>query len=91
LDGSRAEQALEAAGLVLNQNVLPGDEGGKGQASGIRIGTAGVSTRGMGTKEMETIAEWLDRVLDNHADQAVIQQVRKGVKALCREYPVYGP
>ena len=91
LDGSRAEQALEAAGLVLNQNVLPGDEGGKGQASGIRIGTAGVSTRGMGTKEMATIADWLDRLLDNHADQEVIQRVRNEVKTLCREFPVYGP
>ena len=91
LDGRRAEQALESAGMVLNQNVLPGDEGGKGKVSGIRIGTAGVSTRGMGLPEMETIADWLDRVLADHQDHDVIQAVREEVVTLCREFPVYEP
>ena len=77
--------------MVLNQNVLPGDEGGTGTVSGIRIGSAGVSTRGMERKEMETIAGWLDRVLASHDDLEVVQEVGEAVKALCRKYPVYGP
>ena len=89
LDGGRAEKALESGGIVLNQNVLPGDEGGKGVVSGIRIGTAGVSTRGMGAKEMDIIADWLDRIMANHQDDRIIQTVKGEVEALCRKFPVY--
>lgn len=90
LDGGKAEQALESAGIVLNQNVLPDDEGSLGAVSGIRIGTAGISTRGMGAKEIEIIADWLDRVMANHLDDRVIQEVRSEVADLCRQFPVYG-
>ncbi|MEK6194096.1 MAG: serine hydroxymethyltransferase, partial [Deltaproteobacteria bacterium] len=90
LDGRKAEQALESAGIVLNQNVLPDDEGSLGAVSGIRIGTAGISTRGMGAKEIEIIADWLDRVMANHLDDGVIQEVRSEVADLCRQFPVYG-
>ena len=81
LDGGKAEQALESAGIVLNQNVLPDDEGSLGAVSGIRIGTAGISTRGMGAKEIDIIADWLDRVMANHLDDKVIQEVRDEVAA----------
>lgn len=91
LDGATAEAALESAGIVLNQNVLPDDEGRSGAVSGIRIGTAGISTRGMGSREMEAIADWLDRVMVNHLDGNVIQVVRDEVAALCRQFPVYSP
>ena len=90
LDGSAAEKNLETAGIVLNQNVLPGDEAGKGAVSGIRLGTAGISTRGMGAADMESIADWLDRVLARDKDDGVIKAVRGEVKKLCRKYPVYG-
>lgn len=89
LDGGRAEKALESAGIVLNQNVLPGDAGGKGAVSGIRIGTAGVSTRGMGVREMDMIADWLDRIMANDLDDRTIQTVKSEVEALCRKFPVY--
>jgi glycine hydroxymethyltransferase len=89
LDGSRAEQALESAGMVLNQNVLPNDDGQRGGTGGIRIGTAGVATRGMGLTEMETVADWLDQVLSNHSDDGVIRLVRDRVADLCRQFPVY--
>ena len=89
LDGATAEKALESAGIVLNQNVLPGDEGRLGAVSGIRIGTAGISTRGMGAKEIEIIADWLDRVMANHLDDGVIKAVGTDVSALCRRFPVY--
>jgi len=89
LNGRRAEQALESAGMVLNQNVLPNDDGQRGGVSGIRIGTAGVAARGMGLTEMETIADWLDQVLSNHSDERVILKVRDKVADLCRQFPVY--
>jgi glycine hydroxymethyltransferase len=89
LDGGKAEKVLESAGIVLNQNVLPDDEGRKGLVSGIRIGTAGLSTRGMGPDEMEMLADWLDRVMANHLDDKVIQGIRDEVAALCRLFPVY--
>ena len=89
LDGDGAEKMLASAGIVLNQNVLPGDEDRQGAVSGIRIGTAGVSTRGMGAAEMESIADWLDRVLVNHQDDGLIRKVRGEVADLCRQFPVY--
>jgi glycine hydroxymethyltransferase len=89
LDGGKAEKVLESAGIVLNQNVLPDDEGSLGLVSGIRIGTAGLSTRGMGPDEMEMLADWLDRVMANHLDDKVIQGIRDEVAALCRLFPVY--
>ncbi|MBW2175770.1 MAG: serine hydroxymethyltransferase [Deltaproteobacteria bacterium] len=90
LDGRTAEQALESAGIVLNQNVIPGDENRKGAVSGIRLGTAGVSARGMGTKEVEMIAEWMARVMVDHRDSRVLEEIRREVASLCSQFSVYG-
>ena len=89
LDGKRAERALEGAGIVLNQNVIAADKNRGGAASGIRIGTAGISCRGMGPQEVDVIAGWLDRVTTHHRDEGVIGEVRNEVENLCRQFPVY--
>ena len=89
LSGAKAEQSLEAAGLVLNRNVVPGDTGKAGAASGIRIGTAGVTTRGMGSDAIARIADWMDRLLSSPDDQDLGLQIRSEVRQLCSDYPVY--
>ena len=90
LDGATAEKALESVGIILNQNILPGDEDKKSGVSGIRIGTAGIATRGMGAKEIDIIAEWLDRIMTHHLEGRVLQVVRGEVADLCCQFPVYG-
>lgn len=89
LSGGKAEKCLEAAGIVLNRNVVPRDSRTAGAVSGIRIGTAAVATRGMGGKEMTLIAEWIHRVLSSPEDQALCRQIREDVRQVCEAFPVY--
>ena len=89
VSGPQAEKLLEAAGIVLNRNVVPRDAAKPGRVSGLRIGTAGITTRGMGEAEIETIADFIHRILDNPEDAAVHEEVRREVLAMCRQFPVY--
>ena len=89
MDGATAETALESVGIVLNRNVIPSDARTPGRVSGLRIGSAGLTTRGMERSEMIAIAGMIDRVLSQPDDPAVLGHVRQQVKKLCRQYPVY--
>ena len=62
IDGKMYEKALDMVGLTLNANALPGDTGGAFRPNGVRLGTPAITTRGMGIKEMEKIADWMERV-----------------------------
>lgn len=84
-----AEAALESAGIVLNRNVIPRDAGTSGSVSGLRLGSAGLTTRGMGHSEMIAIAGMIDMVLSQPDDPTVLEKVNHLVKKLCRRYPVY--
>ena len=89
ISGKAAEQALEAAGLTVNKNMVPFDERSPMVTSGIRIGTPAVTTRGMGVDEMVLIAGFVDRVLRDPEDEAARQDVRHEVTALCQQFPLY--
>ena len=89
LRGAMAEAALESAGIVLNRNVIPRDAGTSGSVSGLRLGSAGLTTRGMGHSEMIAIAGMIDMVLSQPDDPTVLEKVNHLVKKLCRRYPVY--
>jgi glycine hydroxymethyltransferase len=87
--GKDAGNALEAAGIILNKNGVPFDDAPPAVTSGIRLGTAGVSTRGMKEKQMKDIAAWIDTVLSS-LDQPKLQaKVKREVAKLCRKFPVY--
>lgn len=86
ISGKTAETCLEAAGFVLNRNLVPGD--GKGRISGIRLGTGGLSARGMDIPEMETIARLMDTVMMNPEDRTVTARIREEVLELCRAFPI---
>ncbi|HEX5134726.1 MAG TPA: serine hydroxymethyltransferase [Thermoanaerobaculia bacterium] len=88
LSGKEAEKMLEAVGLTVNKNTIPFDTRPPLVASGIRIGTPAVTTRGMGTAEMETIGDAIGRVLESRGDAAVSQEVRSVVSELCAAYPL---
>jgi glycine hydroxymethyltransferase len=89
LTGVDAERSLDRAGIAVNKNAIPGDPRGPTVTSGIRLGTAIVSTRGMGAPEMEEIADAVARVLGRCGDQAVEGEVRASMGELCRRFPFY--
>ncbi|HEX9148751.1 MAG TPA: serine hydroxymethyltransferase [Thermoanaerobaculia bacterium] len=88
LSGKEAEKMLEAVGLTVNKNTIPFDTRPPLVASGIRIGTPAVTTRGMGTAEMEAIGDAIGRVLESRGEAAVLQEVRSAVSELCAAYPL---
>jgi glycine hydroxymethyltransferase len=90
LTGKAAEAALGKAGITVNKNAIPFDPNPPMVASGVRIGTPAVTTRGMGEREMETIGEFIARVLGSPEDDAVLGMVRNEVKKMCRKFPLYG-
>lgn len=89
LTGKQAEAALDNAGITVNKNAVPYDEQPPAVASGIRMGTPIVSTRGMAQDEMKTIASFMDRVLQNPDHKGTQREVRKEVKAFCRRFPIF--
>ena len=87
--GKDGEQALEAAGITVNKNAIPFDENPPLVASGLRIGTPAVTTRGMGPEEMDTIGDLMARALEQREDAAQLSQVRSEVTELARGFPLY--
>ncbi len=89
LTGKAAEEALHRALMTVNKNTVPGETRSPFVTSGIRIGTAALTTRGMGPQEMRRIGGWMAEVLDAPADAAVAERVRGAVDELCRAFPIY--
>ena len=89
LSGKKAEKALEKAGITVNKNMIPFDEKSPFITSGIRIGTAAATTRGMKEKEMEQIADFINTVISNYKDEEKLESVRAEVKELCSKFPLY--
>ena len=89
ITGKEADAALDAAGIIVNKNAVPYDEKPPAVASGIRLGTPIVSTRGMKEVEMKEIVALIDRVLQHRQDPAVLEEVRGQAKALCSRFPIF--
>ena len=85
--GDYFDAALDAAGIIVNKNAVPYDEKPPAVASGIRLGTPIVSTRGMREPEMKQIVGLVDRVLQHRQEPAVLQEVRAEAKALNSRFP----
>lgn len=89
ISGKAAEQALEAAGLTVNKNMVPFDQRSPLVTSGIRLGTPALTTRGMGPEEMQHIANLIHRVLSHPDDEATRRTVRGEVEQLCDRFALY--
>ncbi|QMU56358.1 MAG: aminotransferase class I/II-fold pyridoxal phosphate-dependent enzyme [Candidatus Mycalebacterium zealandia] len=89
ITGKDAEDALEKAGLTVNKNAIPFDNLPPAVASGIRIGSPAVTTRGMKEVEMETIADLIDRALQNSGDEGKLKSIAGESAELCGKFPVY--
>jgi glycine hydroxymethyltransferase len=89
ITGKEADAALDAAGIIVNKNAVPYDDKPPAVASGIRLGTPIVSTRGMRESEMRDIVALIDRVLQHRQDPTVLEEVRAQAKALCGRFPIF--
>jgi glycine hydroxymethyltransferase len=90
VSGKQASKSLDRAGIVCNFNSIPFDPRKPFDPSGIRIGAAAIATRGMGPDTMATLASWIDDVILNVEDDAVIDRVRHEVRAFVADYPAPG-
>jgi glycine hydroxymethyltransferase len=89
LTGKVAEATLGKAAITVNKNAIPFDQNPPMVASGIRIGTPAVTTRGMREAEMDLIADYIARVLASPDDDRVLNSVRSEIGQLCRKFPLY--
>ncbi len=89
ITGKNAEIALGKAGITVNKNMVPFDERSPFVTSGIRVGTAAVTTRGMKENEMKVIAELMNRAISNSENEDELNTVKNNVKELCSNYPLF--
>ena len=90
ISGRKAERVLDSVGISANRNTIPGDTRPPTQASGLRIGTPAVTTRGFGPDDCVAVADMIARVLHAPDDEAVLKQVAKDVRELTAGFPVPG-
>jgi glycine hydroxymethyltransferase len=90
LSGKIAEAALEHAGMTVNKNMIPFDRRKALDPSGIRIGTAALTTRGMKTDEMKLVGDWILKALRHAADESELMRIRGAVAEFASNYPVPG-
>jgi glycine hydroxymethyltransferase len=88
LTGRDAQLALEKVNITTNRNTVPNESRSPFQASGLRLGTAAVTSRGMKELEMQQIARMIKITLDNLLDDALLNSVRDEVVALCAKFPL---
>jgi glycine hydroxymethyltransferase len=89
ITGRTVENALQIADITINKNMVPFDDRSPFQASGIRVGTPALTTRGVKEDLMEPIVEMIDTVIANHEDEGKINSVREKVNQMMKDYPLF--
>ena len=89
MTGKKASALLQAVDITVNKNTIPNDPEKPFVTSGIRLGSPAVTTRGMGTKEMEVIANSIAKILKNPENETVKNEVKQSVTELCQRFPLF--
>jgi len=89
LSGKEAERVLELVHITCNKNMIPSDTRSPFVTSGIRIGTPAITTRGLKEEHMKDVAGWIFSALKNKDDLSILDNIKKEVLELCKNFPVY--
>jgi len=89
VSGKTAQEALDAAGITLNMNMVPEDPRSPLDPSGIRMGTPALTTRGMKEPEMERIGEWINKIISDTSNTDLQKQIKAEIKELTSQFPLY--
>lgn len=89
LTGKDAENALIQADITVNKNMVPFDDKSPFITSGIRVGTAAITTRGMKETDMEKVVDFIDQVITNHSDTAILGSIKAAVNEWMKNFPLY--
>lgn len=89
ITGSDAESALDKAGITVNKNTVPFETRSPFVTSGIRIGTAAITTRGMGTEEMKRVGQWISNALEHYSDDKKLVAISKDIEEFSRTFPLF--
>jgi glycine hydroxymethyltransferase len=89
ITGKKAEETLGKADITVNKNMVPFDTQSPFVTSGIRVGTAAITTRGLRTEHMEQIVDWIDRSLQNADNDAALEQIKQEVHAFMQQFPLF--
>lgn len=89
ITGKDAEEALVKADITVNKNMVPFDDKSPFVTSGIRVGTAAVTTRGLKEKDMETIVAFIDEVISNYENEVILEQIAEKVNNMMKDLPLF--
>ncbi len=89
ITGKKAQETLDRAHITLNKNAVPFDDKSPFVTSGIRVGVPAITTRGLKTQDMQTVADMIDKVLMNADDEQIIASVKDDVKSFMNKFPLY--
>lgn len=89
ITGKKAQETLDRAHITLNKNSVPYDDKSPFVTSGIRVGVPAVTTRGLNAEHMQTVADFIDKVLMNADDEAIVASVKEDVKSFMNQFPLY--
>jgi len=89
ITGKEAENALVKADITVNKNMVPFDDKSPFVTSGIRVGTPAITTRGLVEEDMEAVVDFIDRVLMNHTNEEIIEQVADEVNEMMSERALF--
>ncbi|MDE6894251.1 MAG: serine hydroxymethyltransferase [Malacoplasma sp.] len=89
ITGDLVEKWLEQANIVVNKNLIPYDKNPAKTPSGIRIGSAAMTTRGFKRKEFEKIANWIHEIINSQGDEKIIKKIKTEVNEITKKFPIY--
>ena len=89
ISGKEAEQALVKADITVNKNMVPFDDKSPFVTSGIRVGTAAITTRGLKVEDMSAIVDLIDEVIENYENEAVLEAVKMKVNKMIKGKPLF--
>jgi glycine hydroxymethyltransferase len=89
ISGKEAERVLDLAGISTSRSTIPFDPRKPMDPSGIRLGTAAITTRGFDIADTNAVADFIVQAIENHSDEAKIKSIREGILELCKKRPLY--